>query len=117
LELSSCRTICTRLARFVFRQRRLVLAAWLAAAIAAIAIAIASGGQSTIVFAATNGTAKVTDPAAKAAIESAMTELKPIPQVSAGPGPDLGICSLVASRTSRSDTAASDAVVRDSAIG
>ena len=102
----------------MFRQRRLVLAAWLAAAIAiAIAIAIASGGQSTIVFAATNGTAKVTDPAAKAAIESAMTELKPIPQVSAGPGPDLGICSLVASRTSRSDTAASDAVVRDPAIG
>ena len=101
-----------RLARFAFRRRRLVLAVWLAAAIAAIAIASASGGktndtftipgteaqnaaavlsarlpafsggQSTIVFAA-NGTAKVTDPAAKAAIESAMAKLKSIPQVSA----------------------------------
>jgi putative drug exporter of the RND superfamily len=101
-----------RLARFAFRRRRLVLAVWLAAAIAAIALAIASGGktndtftipgteaqnaaavlsarlpafsggQSTIVF-ATNGTAKVTDPAAKAAIESAMAKLKSIPQVSA----------------------------------
>jgi putative drug exporter of the RND superfamily len=101
-----------RLARFAFRRRRLVLAVWLAAAIAAIAIAQASGGktndtftipgteaqnaaavlqaklpafsggQSTIVF-ATNGTAKVTDPAAKAAIESAMAKLKSIPQVSA----------------------------------
>jgi putative drug exporter of the RND superfamily len=101
-----------RLARFAFRRRRLVLAVWLAAAIAAIAIAQASGGktndtftipgteaqnaaavlqaklpafsggQSTIVF-ATNGTAKVTDPAAKAAIESAMAKLTSIPQVSA----------------------------------
>ena len=34
-----------RLARFAFRRRRLVLAAWLAAAIAAIAIAVASGGK------------------------------------------------------------------------
>ena len=102
-----------RLARFAFRRRRLVLAAWLLAAIAAIAVAqlsggktndtftipgteaqnaaavlqaklpALSGGQSTIVFATTNGTARVTDPAAKAAIESAMTKLKSIPQVSA----------------------------------
>jgi putative drug exporter of the RND superfamily len=101
-----------RLARFAFRRRRLVLAAWLAAASAAIAVAIASGGktndtftipgteaqnaaavlqaklpafsggQSTIVF-ATNGSAKVTDPAAKAAIESAMAKLTSTPQVSA----------------------------------
>src|SRR6202023_141420 len=83
-----------RLARFAFRRRRLVLTAWLAAAIAAIALAVASGGetndtfpipgteaqnasavllaklpafsggQSTIVF-ATHGTEKVTDPAAE----------------------------------------------------
>ncbi|HEX9624926.1 MAG TPA: MMPL family transporter, partial [Streptosporangiaceae bacterium] len=101
-----------RLARFAFRRRRLVLAAWLLAAIAAIAVAqlsggktndtftipgteaqnaaavlqaklpAFSGGQSTIVF-ATNGAAKVTDLADQAAIESAMTKLKSIPQVSA----------------------------------
>jgi RND superfamily putative drug exporter len=106
-----------RLARFAFRRRRLVLAIWLAAAIAAIAVAIASGGktndtftipgtesqnaaavlsarlpafsggQSTIVFATTPGTAKVTDPAARAAIESAMTKLESIPQVSAVTNP------------------------------
>jgi RND superfamily putative drug exporter len=106
-----------RLARFAFRRRRLVLAIWLAAAIAAIAVALASGGktndtftipgteaqnaaavleaklpafsgaQSTVVFAATSGTAKVTDPAARAAIESAMTKLKSIPQVSAVTNP------------------------------
>jgi len=100
-----------RLAAFAFRRRRLVLAVWLAAAIAAIAIAQASGGktddnftipgteaqhasdvlsaklpafsggQSTIVFATTNGSGKVTDPAAKAAIETAMTKLKSVPQV------------------------------------
>ena len=34
-----------RLARFAFRRRRLVLAAWLAAAIAAITIAVVSGGK------------------------------------------------------------------------
>jgi RND superfamily putative drug exporter len=101
-----------RLARFAFRRRRLVLAVWLAAAIAAIVIAQASGGrtndtftipgteaqnaanvlsaelpafsggQSTIVFATTNGSAKVTDPAAKAAIEAAMSKLRSVPQVS-----------------------------------
>ncbi len=106
-----------RLARFAFRRRRLVLAVWLAAAIAAIALAQASGGktndtftipgteaqnaaavlsarlpafsggQTTIVFATTNGTAKVTDPAAEAAIESAMAKLKSIPQVSAVTNP------------------------------
>src|SRR5215469_12080429 len=101
-----------RLARFAFRRRRLVLAAWLVAAIAAITIAVVSGGktndnftipgteaqkaaqvlaarlpafsggQSTIVFATTGGSAKVTDPAAKAAIETAMSKLRSIPQVS-----------------------------------
>ena len=101
-----------RLAHFAFRRRRLVLAVWLAAAIAAIVIAQASGGktndtftipgteaqnaadvlstrlpafsggQSTIVFATPNGSAKVTDPAAKAAIETAMSKLKAVPQVS-----------------------------------
>ena len=106
-----------RLARFAFRRRRLVLAVWLAAAIAAIALAQGSGGktndaitipgteaqnasavlqarlpafsggQSTIVFATANGTAKVTDPADRAAIESAMTRLKSIPQVSAVTSP------------------------------
>src|ERR1700736_7055595 len=102
-----------RLARFAFRRRRLVLAAWLAAAIAAIAIAMVSGGKtndnftipgteaqnaadvlsarlpafsgghSTIVFATTSGTAKVTDPAARAAIETALSKIKSVPQVSA----------------------------------
>jgi putative drug exporter of the RND superfamily len=102
-----------RLARFAFRRRRLVLAAWLAAAIAAIAIAAISGGktndnftipgteaqnaaqvlaarlpafsggQSTIVFATTGGSAKVTDPATRAAIDAAMSKLKSVPQVSA----------------------------------
>ncbi len=105
-------TYLYRLAHFAFRRRRLVLAVWLAAAIAAIALAQASGGktndnftipgteaqnaadlltarlpafsggQSTIVFATTNGSAKVTDPAAKAAIETAMSKLKSVPQVS-----------------------------------
>jgi RND superfamily putative drug exporter len=106
-----------RLARFAFRRRRLVLAVWLASAIAAIAIAMASGGktndtftipgteaqhaaavlsarlpafsggQTTIVFATTNGTAKATDPAAEAVIESAMAKLTSIPQVSAVTNP------------------------------
>jgi RND superfamily putative drug exporter len=104
-----------RLASFAYRRRRLVLGLWLVAAIAAIAIAQASGGktndtfsipgtesqnaaavlttklpafsggQTSIVFATANGTgtAKVTDAADKAAIESAMAGLKSIPQVSA----------------------------------
>jgi len=101
-----------RLALFAFRRRRLVLAAWLAAAIAAIAIAqlsggktndnftipgteaqhasdvlsaklpAFSGGQTTIVFATTNGSGKVTDPGKKAAIETATAKLKTVPQVS-----------------------------------
>jgi putative drug exporter of the RND superfamily len=101
-----------RLAAFAFRRRRLVLAVWLGAAVAAIAVAVGSGGktndnftipgteaqnasnvlsaklpafgggQSTIVFATTNGSGKVTDPAAKASIESAMTRLESVPQVS-----------------------------------
>ena len=105
-----------RLARFAFRRRRLVLAVWLAAAIAAISIAQASGGktndvftipgtesqnaaniltaklpafsggQSTIVF-ATTGSAKVTDPAEQAAIAAAMARLKSVPQVSAVASP------------------------------
>ena len=101
-----------RLARFAYQRRRLVLGLWLTAAIAAIALAVVSGGktndtfsipgtesqnaaavltaklpafsggQTTIVFATHNGTGKVTDPADKAAIESAMAGLKSVPQVS-----------------------------------
>ncbi|HEY3717997.1 MAG TPA: MMPL family transporter [Jatrophihabitantaceae bacterium] len=101
-----------RLAQFAFRRRRLVLGLWLAAAIAAIALAQASGGktndnftipgteaqnaanvltdklpafsggQSTIVFATTNGPGKVTDPTEKAAIETALAKVRSIPQVS-----------------------------------
>jgi RND superfamily putative drug exporter len=101
-----------RLALFAFRRRRLVLTVWLAAAIAAIAVAQASGGktndnftipgteaqnasdvlsaklpafsggQTTIVFATTNGGGKVTDPTVKAGIETALTKLKSVPQVS-----------------------------------
>ena len=93
-------TYLYRLAHFAFRRRRLVLAVWLLAAIAAISVAqlsggktndtftipgteaqnaasvltaqlpAFSGGQSTIVFATTHGSAKVTDPAAKTAIET-----------------------------------------------
>ncbi|MCU1489351.1 MAG: rane protein [Acidimicrobiaceae bacterium] len=101
-----------RLAHFAFRRRRRVLAVWLIAAIAAIAIAQASGGktndtftipgteaqhaaqvlsaqlpafaggQSTIVFATVNGHGKVTDPPAAAAVETAMRKVTSIPQVS-----------------------------------
>src|SRR6202034_1693927 len=106
-----------RLASFAYRRRRLVLGLWLVAAIAAIAIAQASGGktndtftipgteaqnaaavltaklpafsggQSTIVFATTNGAGKVTAAASEAAIESAMAKLRSIPQVSAVTSP------------------------------
>src|SRR5262249_59213675 len=109
-----------RLALFAFRRRRLVLAAWLAAAIGAIAIAqlsggktndnftipgteaqhasdvlsaklpAFSGGQTTIVFATTNGSGKVTDPAAKAAIQTAVTRLESVPQVSNAVNPYRG---------------------------
>ena len=105
-------TYLYRLARFAYRRRRLVLAAWLLAAIAAITIALASGGktndtftipgtesqnaaavltqklpafsggQTTIVFAA-SGTAKVTDPAAETAIKAAMARVASVPQVAA----------------------------------
>ena len=101
-----------RLAHFAFRRRRLVLMIWLAAAIGAIALGVASGGktndnftipgteaqnaanvlstqlpafsggQSTIVFATTHGNAKVSAAADKAAIETAMAKVKVIPQVS-----------------------------------
>ncbi|MFI1092676.1 MMPL family transporter [Streptomyces sp. NPDC020917] len=100
-----------RLAQFAFRRRRLVLVLWLAAAIAAVAVARASGGktndnftipgteaqnasnvlktelpafgggQTTIVF-ATHGSAKVTDPALKAAIETGLGKVRTVPQVS-----------------------------------
>jgi RND superfamily putative drug exporter len=109
-----------RLAHFAFRRRRLVLTIWLVAAIGAIAIGVASGGktndnftipgteaqnaanvltaklpafsggQSTIVFATTNGSAKVTDPTAKAAIETAMTKVKSVPQVASVSDPFSG---------------------------
>jgi putative drug exporter of the RND superfamily len=105
-----------RLAHFAFRRRRLVLALWLVAAIAAITIGVASGGktndsftipgteaqnaanvlsaklpafsggQSTIVF-ATNGNTKVTNPADKAVIETALAKLRSIPQVSSVANP------------------------------
>jgi RND superfamily putative drug exporter len=106
-----------RVALFAFRRRRVVLAVWLVAAIAAIAIAqlsggktndnftipgteaqnasnvlsaklpAFSGGQSTIVFATTNGSVKVTDPSVKAAIQTAMSKLKSVPQVSTAVDP------------------------------
>jgi RND superfamily putative drug exporter len=96
-----------RLADLAFRRRRLVLMIWLAAAIGAISLDLASGGktndnftnpgtetqnvanvlsaklpafsggQSTIVFATTNGSANVTDPAAKTAIETAIAPTSP----------------------------------------
>jgi RND superfamily putative drug exporter len=100
-----------RLARFAFRWRRLVLGVWIAAAAAAIAIAVLSGGQTndtfsipgtesqnaaavlsarlpafsggqtSIVFAAHGGD-KVSSPSTEAAINSAMAKLRSIPQVS-----------------------------------
>jgi RND superfamily putative drug exporter len=109
-----------RLAHFAFRRRRIVLAVWLLAAIGAIVIAQASGGktndnftipgteaqnaanvlkaklpafsggQTTVVFATTSGTAKVTDPTQQAAITTAMTKLKSVPQVSAAVDPFTG---------------------------
>jgi RND superfamily putative drug exporter len=101
-----------RLAHVAFRRRRLVLAIWLAAAIAAIALGVASGGktndsftipgteaqnaanvlstklpafsggQSTIVFATTHGNARVSAAADQSAIETALDKVKAIPQVS-----------------------------------
>src|ERR1700722_7761472 len=102
-----------RLASFAYRRRRLVLGLWLVAAIAAIAIAQASGGKTNdtfsipgtesqnaaalltaklsafsggrtpIFFPKPGGTGKAPRAADKAAIESAMAGLKAIPQVSA----------------------------------
>src|ERR1700760_1197779 len=104
-------TFLYRLARGAYRRRRLVLGLWLIAAIAAIAIAQASGGKTndtfsipgtesqnaaavltaklpafsggstSMVFETTN--AKVTDAADKAAIESALANVKKVPQVAA----------------------------------
>jgi putative drug exporter of the RND superfamily len=112
-------TYLYRLAHFAFRNRRIVLALWLLAAIGAIVIAQVSGGktndnftipgteaqnasnvlkaklpafsggQTTIVF-ATSGAAKVTDPTQMAAIQAAMTQLKTVPQVSAAVDPYAG---------------------------
>jgi RND superfamily putative drug exporter len=103
-------TYLFRLARLCFRHRRLVLALWLAAVIAAVAAAtlsggktndnftipgteaqrasdllseklpVFSGGQMQVVF-ATHGAAKVTDPAVQAAILTAMTQLKSVGQI------------------------------------
>ena len=105
-------SVLYRIARFAYRRRRGVLAVWLIAAIAAIAIGVSSGGktndtftipgteaqnassvlsaklpafsggQSTIVFATVNGTGKVTDPADAAVIDTAMAKIAKIPQVS-----------------------------------
>src|SRR5580693_8143620 len=102
-------TYLYRLAHFAFRNRRIVLALWLLAAIGAIVVAQASGGktndnftipgteaqnasdvlsaklpafsggQSTVVF-ATHGTVKVTDAAVQSAISAAMAKLKTVPQ-------------------------------------
>jgi RND superfamily putative drug exporter len=104
-------TYLYRLAHLAFRRRRLVLALWLAAAVVAIAVAQASGGktnddftipgteaqnasdvlsaelpafsggQSTIVFAA-HGAAKITDPASRAVITTALARVRSVPQVS-----------------------------------
>ncbi len=109
-----------RLAHLAYRRRRIVLALWLLAAIGAIAIAQASGGktndnftipgteaqnasgvlsaklpafsggQSTIVFATTGSSAKVTDAADQAVITAAMAKLKTVPQVSTSVDPFTG---------------------------
>ncbi|MBJ8339950.1 MMPL family transporter [Antrihabitans sp. YC3-6] len=126
-------TYLYRLARFTFRQRRWVLAVWLALAIGMIVLANASGGktndnftipgtesqetadllaskmpainggQTQVVF-ATNGAAKLTDSAAKAAIESSVAKLKTLPGVvsasdpfapgSIAPNSDVAIASV-----------------------
>src|SRR5690349_13369230 len=48
------------------------------------------GGQTSIVFATANSSGKVTDPAAKAAIQTAMTRLESVPQVSTAVNPYRG---------------------------
>jgi RND superfamily putative drug exporter len=102
-----------------FRKRRIVLAVWLLAAIAAIAAAQASGGktndnftipgteaqnaadvlsaklpafsggQTTVVF-ATKGSVKVTDAAVESAIAQTITNLKSVPQVASVVDPVTG---------------------------
>jgi RND superfamily putative drug exporter len=97
-------TFLFRLSTWAFRHRRLVLLLWLVAAVAAIGLAVGSGGktndnftipgtesqnaadllkqklpalagaQTSVVF-ATSGGAKVTDPQQKAGIEAAMANL------------------------------------------
>ena len=99
-----------KLARASFRHRRLVLAIWLAAAVAAITLGIASGGktndnftipgtesqhvadllkqnvpalaggQTQVVFAAPAG-ASIDSASEKAGVEAALTRLKTVPQV------------------------------------
>jgi len=99
-----------RLARASFRHRRLVLAIWLAAAVVAITLGIASGGktndnftipgtesqhvadllkqnvpvlaggQTQVVFAAPAG-GNITSASDKAGVEAALTRLKSVPQV------------------------------------
>jgi RND superfamily putative drug exporter len=99
-----------KLARAAFRHRRLVLALWLAAVVAAITLGIASGGktndnftipgtesqhvadllkqkvpalaggQTQVVFAAPAG-GNIGDASDKAGVEAALTRLKTVPQV------------------------------------
>jgi len=98
-------------ARWSFRHRRLVLGVWLLVAVLAITLAVASGGktdntftvpgtesqqaadllraklpalgggQTQLVFATTQGNAKVTDPVHRAAIETSIADLRKVPGV------------------------------------
>ncbi len=109
-------TYLFRLAQWAFRRRRLVLSLWLVAAVATIAVSVASGGktndnftipgtesqrvvdllkaklpalaggQTQVVF-ATHGAAKVTDPGPKAGIEAAVANLAKAPQVASASDP------------------------------
>jgi RND superfamily putative drug exporter len=105
-----------RLGRFAHRRRRAVLAGWLLVLVAVVAISVGaggkendsfsvpntesqnalnvlqeklpafSGGQTQVVFAAAAGS-KVTDPAERAAIESAVANLAHAPQVAVASDP------------------------------
>ena len=105
-----------RLAQWAFRRRRLVLTMWLLAAVATVAVSVASGGktndnfsipgtesqqaadllkaklpalaggQTQVVF-ATHGAVKVTDPGPKAGIEAAVANLAKVPQVASAGDP------------------------------
>ncbi|WP_280717378.1 MMPL family transporter [Kitasatospora sp. MAP5-34] len=109
-------TYLFRLAQWAFRRRRLVLSLWLVAAVATIAVSVASGGktndnftipgtesqrvvdlltaklpalaggQTQVVF-ATHGAAKVTDPGPKAGIEASVANLAKAPQVASASDP------------------------------